>query len=492
MSTYFPKRLELSLRMVLALPKAVETVEAAAGLDGVSFQDLLLNPGVLTAHCCQELQHQLGVLRLPCTGFSTGRERNPVQIQSVKKHIKLGHFLGPTVLVEQLHDPLLVVQNLHHGITGLGDLIHHQLTALHKLCCTQVNLPALRSAHHALLIGHILQGALLLFCNHGDPQTEIHWQLYPGRMLRGRAVTFSSSVLLVSTISLSSVEMTCCCLRGFFLGEAPGIMSPAATPREFPRGRPLNAVQASEGNKAEAGPTWLGGVHGLHLLLDFDLREGGANSTGRGATGCWLGGRGHHVGHGGRNGRGDRHGSGNGGKGGGGLGGRRGPGQEGRDGLRGVLLLLLCWGGRGLLLLHLPALIGQGFHGCRHWRGDGHVDNAGAGGGDEGRRTGAAALGGTAVLRLSLMLPDALASVCGCWVLIGAGWIPCVPIGAEVCSPCAPIGADWMPWAAMAAGWMPCVLICVMRSTVISCMELRCTAEATPTLVWAGMAELGA
>lgn len=37
---------------------------------------------------------------------------------------------------------------------------------------------------------------------------------------------FSSSVLLVSTISLSSVEMTCCCLRGFFLGEAPGISSP--------------------------------------------------------------------------------------------------------------------------------------------------------------------------------------------------------------------------------------------------------------------------
>lgn len=39
---------------------------------------------------------------------------------------------------------------------------------------------------------------------------------------------FSSSVLLVSTISLSSVEITCCCLRGFFLGEAPGIRSPAA------------------------------------------------------------------------------------------------------------------------------------------------------------------------------------------------------------------------------------------------------------------------
>ena len=39
---------------------------------------------------------------------------------------------------------------------------------------------------------------------------------------------FSSSVLLVSTISFSSVEITCCCLRGFFLGEAPGIRSPVA------------------------------------------------------------------------------------------------------------------------------------------------------------------------------------------------------------------------------------------------------------------------
>ena len=39
---------------------------------------------------------------------------------------------------------------------------------------------------------------------------------------------FSSSVLLVSTISLSSVEITCCCLRGFFLGDAPGIRSPVA------------------------------------------------------------------------------------------------------------------------------------------------------------------------------------------------------------------------------------------------------------------------
>lgn len=44
----------------------------------------------------------------------------------------------------------------------------------------------------------------------------------------GRPGAFSSSVLLVSTISLSSVEITCCCFRGFFLGEAPGIRSPVA------------------------------------------------------------------------------------------------------------------------------------------------------------------------------------------------------------------------------------------------------------------------
>lgn len=48
------------------------------------------------------------------------------------------------------------------------------------------------------------------------------------RTLTGRPGAFSSSVLLVSTISLSSVEMTCCCLRGFFLGEAPGMRSPGA------------------------------------------------------------------------------------------------------------------------------------------------------------------------------------------------------------------------------------------------------------------------
>ena len=45
--------------------------------------------------------------------------------------LQLGRLLGSAVLVEQLHDPLLVVQDLHHGVAGLGDLIHHQLAALH-------------------------------------------------------------------------------------------------------------------------------------------------------------------------------------------------------------------------------------------------------------------------------------------------------------------------------------------------------------------------
>lgn len=46
--------------------------------------------------------------------------------------------------------------------------------------------------------------------------------LLPGVLL----VALSSSVLLVSIISPSSLEITCCCLRGFFRGEAPGRRSP--------------------------------------------------------------------------------------------------------------------------------------------------------------------------------------------------------------------------------------------------------------------------
>lgn len=44
-------------------------------------------------------------------------------------------------------------------------------------------------------------------------------------------VDFSSSVLLVSIISPSSVEIMCCCFRGFFLGEAPGGKSLEGTER---------------------------------------------------------------------------------------------------------------------------------------------------------------------------------------------------------------------------------------------------------------------
>lgn len=43
-----------------------------------------------------------------------------------------------------------------------GSCATHQL---HELSCAQVDLPALGSAHHTPLIGHVLQGALLLLCN---------------------------------------------------------------------------------------------------------------------------------------------------------------------------------------------------------------------------------------------------------------------------------------------------------------------------------------
>lgn len=101
-----------------------------------------------------------------------------------------------------------------------------------------------------------------------------------------------------------------------------------------------------------------------------------------------------------------------------------------------------------------------------------------------------------------LHLPEVLVSACGCWALIGAGCSPCVPIGAVGWSPCVPIGAGWMPWALIGAGWIPCALMGAGwipwmwrawdASTVISCMGLRWTVEATPTPVWAVMAELGA
>lgn len=48
---------------------------------------------------------------------------------------------------------------------------------------------------------------------------DLRFSAFTKRLL---AVDFSSSVLLVSIMSPSSVEITCCCFRGFFRGEAPG------------------------------------------------------------------------------------------------------------------------------------------------------------------------------------------------------------------------------------------------------------------------------
>lgn len=99
-------------------------------------------------------------------------------------------------------------------------------------------------------------------------------------------------------------------------------------------------------------------------------------------------------------------------------------------------------------------------------------------------------------------LPDVFVSVCGCWAPIGAVWRLCVPIGAAGCSPWVPIGVDCIPWALIGAGcipcapigadWMPWICRAWEASTVISCIGFRWTVEATPTLVWAVIAELGA
>lgn len=61
----------------------------------------------------------------------------------------------------------------------------------------------------------ISQVALPMYSLGGD----FRFSAFTRRLL---AVDFSSSVLFVSIISPSSVEITCCCFRGFFLGEAPG------------------------------------------------------------------------------------------------------------------------------------------------------------------------------------------------------------------------------------------------------------------------------
>lgn len=70
---------------------------------------------------------------------------------------------------------------------------------------------------------------------------DLRFSAFTRRLL---AVDFSSSVLFVSIISPSSVEITCCCFRGFFLGEAPG-------------GRSLGGMDRLLASKARDGDTVL-------------------------------------------------------------------------------------------------------------------------------------------------------------------------------------------------------------------------------------------
>ena len=46
---------------------------------------------------------------------------------------------------------------------------------LHELSSTQVDLPALGSAHHSSLIGHVLQRALLLVCTTKAKETSAQY-----------------------------------------------------------------------------------------------------------------------------------------------------------------------------------------------------------------------------------------------------------------------------------------------------------------------------
>jgi len=101
-----------------------------------------------------------------------------------------------------------------------------------------------------------------------------------------------------------------------------------------------------------------------------------------------------------------------------------------------------------------------------------------------------------------LKVPEVFPSGWGCWVPIGAGWSPWVLMGVAEWIPCVPMGAGWIPGVPMGAGWIPCVLmgagwipwICRAwdASTVINCMGFRWTVDATPTPVWAVIAEFGA
>lgn len=53
--------------------------------------------------------------------------------------LQFGRLLDGAVLVEQLQHFLLVVEHFHHGVSGLGHLVHHQLAALHVTLTTQTN-----------------------------------------------------------------------------------------------------------------------------------------------------------------------------------------------------------------------------------------------------------------------------------------------------------------------------------------------------------------
>lgn len=75
---------------------------------------------------------------------------------------------------------------------------------------------------------------------------DLRFSAFTRRLL---AADFSSSVLFVSIISPSSVEITCCCFRGFFLGEAPG-------------GRSLVGMDRLLASKARDGDTVLGASGG--------------------------------------------------------------------------------------------------------------------------------------------------------------------------------------------------------------------------------------
>lgn len=216
---------------------------------------------------------------------------------------------------------------------------------------------------------------------------------FSARWLWGLGGSLSSSVLLASIISLSSVEMMCCCFLGFFLGEAPGVMSAAGTANIW---APLLGPDATERVWGEIYfsfkwycvacqksikmwegfwtfwtlvHTWFCSVHRLRLLFNIHFWESGANGTCRCGTGCWLSGRRHYVSHGGEW-RSDCHGSRYGWESRGWLRWGRGWGQKGGDRLWGKLR---GWWPHVLWLLFV-SLAGNSLYCPRHWGSEAHVD----------------------------------------------------------------------------------------------------------------------